>query len=62
MKKAALLKRLGTNRAIADVLGISVQAVTRWPTDGNVPKKRVDQLRYEQPEIYRQALRVRLPA
>lgn len=62
MKKAALLKRLRTNRAIADVLGISVQAVTRWPVDGDIPAKRADQLRQQWPAIYKAAMRVRLPA
>lgn len=52
MKKSTLLKKLGTNRAIADVLGISVQAVTKWKPDKPIPKDREDQLRKARPELF----------
>lgn len=52
MKKARLLKLLGTNRAIADILGISVQAVTKWPVARNIPKRREDELRKKRPDLF----------
>lgn len=52
MKKASLIKQLGTNRAIADLLGISVQAVTKWAHNKNIPKAREEQLRKLRPDLF----------
>jgi len=52
MKKSQLLRKLRTNRAIAELLGISVQAVQKWPVDRRIPKEREDQLRKIRPELF----------
>ncbi len=52
MKKATLLKRLRTNRAIAEILGISVQAVTKWPDDKPIPPARLLQLKDKRPDLF----------
>lgn len=52
MKKYTLIKHLGTNRAIAELLGISVQAVQKWPLNRNIPKERIEQLRKIRPELF----------
>ena len=53
MKKAALIKVLGTNRAIADLLGISVQAVTKWAPERDIPPARERRLRELRPDLFK---------
>lgn len=52
MKKSQLLKKLGNNRAIAELLGISVQAVQKWRADRPIPRQREDELRRIRPELF----------
>ena len=47
--KTRLLRLFGTQRAIAETLRISVQAVQQWTY---VPENRMDELRERRPELF----------
>jgi predicted GIY-YIG superfamily endonuclease len=47
-----LLSAMGSNRNIAEALGISVQAVTKWALTEAIPRDREDQLRKLRPELF----------
>lgn len=51
MTKAEAVRRAGSQQALADVLGISRQAVCAWGE--NVPKMRVYQLKVVRPAWFR---------
>ena len=45
-------QKAGSARALADLFGVSVQAVYRWARDGELPASRVYELRVKRPEWF----------
>lgn len=52
MTKRELVERLGTQAAIASLLGISRQAVSAWPDEEPIPPLRMYELKERRPDLF----------
>lgn len=53
MIKKELMIEFGTQTAIADFFGITVQAVSQWADDSSIPRERCLELQLRRPDLFK---------
>lgn len=55
MTPRKIIKRLGGPSEVARIFGITRQATSQWLAKNKIPAKRLDWMKVERPEVFRES-------